>query len=95
MTTDTHALTIDMLRFSALLNAMNVTGLDRNYADKAMGLQSDSSDQSVEEVRDWVRLTLKGGSISPTPRAPTRGSQPQPVLVEVRVLEVGQGQRIQ
>jgi hypothetical protein len=62
MSTDVHALTIDMLRFSALLNDMNVTGLDRKYAENAMVLQSDSSDQNVEEVREWVRLTLKGGS---------------------------------
>jgi hypothetical protein len=62
MNTDTHALTIDMLRFSALLHSMNIAGLDRSYATKAMELQSDPSDQNVEDVREWVRLTLKGGS---------------------------------
>jgi hypothetical protein len=62
MNTDVHALTIDMLRFGALLQSMKISGLAQNYAAKAMELQSDSSDQNVEEVREWVRLTLKGGS---------------------------------
>lgn len=62
MNTDTHSLTIDMLRFSALLHSMNITVLDQNYATKAMELQSDPSDEHVEAVREWVRLTLKGTS---------------------------------
>lgn len=62
MTTDTKALVTDMFQFSALLHTMGADVLSRNYAAKAMSLQSDSSDQNVKEVRDWVRLTLKGGS---------------------------------
>lgn len=41
---------------------MKIPGLAQNYAAKAMELRSDPSDQDVEEVREWVRLTLRGGS---------------------------------
>lgn len=62
MNTDVTALTIDMLRFSELLEIMRIPTLARNYATMARTLQVEPSDEAVEEVREWVRLTHKGGS---------------------------------
>lgn len=62
MNTDVTALTTDMLRFSEILEIMNISTLARNYANMARTLESEPSDEAVEEVREWVRLTLKGGS---------------------------------
>lgn len=62
MNTDVTALVTDMLRFSEILEIMNISTLARNYANMARTLQSEPSDEAVEEVREWVLLTLKGGA---------------------------------
>lgn len=62
MNTNVTALTTDMLRFSELLEIMKNSTLARNYANMARTLESEPSDEAVEEVREWVRLTVKGGA---------------------------------
>jgi hypothetical protein len=63
MTTDLNALTLDMLKFAMLLRAIRQPELARNYESTALELRwSDPSDQNVEDVRAWVRLTLRGGT---------------------------------
>lgn len=63
MTTDVNALTFDMLKFAMLLRVIRQPELAKNYESTALELRwSDPSDQSVEDVRAWVRLTLRGGA---------------------------------
>jgi hypothetical protein len=62
MTTDVNALTLDMLKFAGLLRLIWQPQLAQNYESLAMELRSDPSEQGVEETREWVRTTLKGGS---------------------------------
>lgn len=63
MTTDIDALTLDMLQFSLLLKMINRPELAQNYERRALELRwSDTSEQDVENAREWVRLTLKGGA---------------------------------
>lgn len=63
MTTDINALTIDMLWFALLLRVIDLPNLAQNYESRALELRwSDPSGQDVEDTREWVRLTLKGGA---------------------------------
>lgn len=57
-----NELTLDMLRFAGLLRLIRQPQLAQTYEAAAMDLRSDPSDQSVEETREWVRTTLKGGA---------------------------------
>lgn len=62
MTTDVNALTLDMLKFAGLLRLISQPQLAQNYESLAVELRSDPSDQGVEDAREWVRTTLRGGS---------------------------------
>ena len=62
MKTDTEALTADMMRFASLLRHMNLSVVALKYESLARALQTEPSAESVEEVRLWLRSSLKGGS---------------------------------
>lgn len=63
MITDINALTIDMLRFALLLRVIDLPNLAQNYESQTLKLRwSDPSSQDVEDAREWVRLTIKGGA---------------------------------
>lgn len=62
METDTEVLATDMMRFASLLRHMNLTVVALKYESLARALQSEASEEAVEEVRLWIRSSLKGGS---------------------------------
>ncbi|MBT2550977.1 hypothetical protein [Arthrobacter sp. ISL-65] len=62
MTTDTNALTLDMLKFAGLLRLISQPQLAQNYESLAVELRSEPSDEAVEDARHWVRTTLRGGA---------------------------------
>lgn len=62
MKTDTEVLAADMMRFASLLRHMNLTVVAFKYESLARALQSEPSEVSVEEVRLWLRSSMKGGS---------------------------------
>ena len=62
MKTDTEVLAADMMRFASLLRHMNLAVVALKYESLARALQSEPSEESVEEVRLWLRSSMKGGS---------------------------------
>jgi hypothetical protein len=62
MKTDTEVLAADMMRFASLLRHMNLSVVALKYESLARALQSEPSEESVEEVRLWLRSSMKGGS---------------------------------
>ncbi|WP_346959222.1 hypothetical protein [uncultured Arthrobacter sp.] len=62
MKTDTEVLAADMMRFASLLRHMNLTVVALKCESLARALQSEPSEDAVEEVRLWLRSSMKGGS---------------------------------
>jgi len=62
MNTDVNSLTLDMLQFGSLLRVLRQAELAKNYETLALELRSDPSAHAVEDAREWVRRTLRGGS---------------------------------
>jgi hypothetical protein len=62
MKTDVNSLTLDLLQFGSLLRVLRQPELAKNYETLALELRSDPSEQAVEDAREWVRTTLRGGS---------------------------------
>jgi hypothetical protein len=62
MNTDVNSLTLDMLQFGSLLRVLRQPELAKKYETLALELRSDPSEQAVEDAREWVRTTLRGGS---------------------------------
>lgn len=62
MKTDTEVLAADMMRFASLLRHMNQPVVALKFEAMARALQSEPSEEAVEEVRLWLRSPMKGGS---------------------------------
>lgn len=62
MKTDTEVVAADMMRFASLLRHLNLSVVALKYESLARALQSEPSEESVEEVRLWLRSSMKGGS---------------------------------
>jgi hypothetical protein len=62
MNTDVNSLTLDMLQFGGLLRVPRQPELAKNYETLALELRFDPSELAVEDAREWVRTTLRGGS---------------------------------
>ncbi|WP_104110566.1 hypothetical protein [Arthrobacter sp. N199823] len=62
MKTDTQVLAADMMRFASLLTHMDLSVVGLKYESLARALQTEPSEESVEEVRLWLRSSLKGGN---------------------------------
>ncbi len=62
MKTDTEVLAADMMRFASLLRHMHLSVVALKYESLGKALQSEPSEESAEEVRLWLRSSMKGGS---------------------------------
>lgn len=62
MTTNVEELASDMMRFAFLLRHMDLVAVVLKCEAFARALQSEPTQESVEEVRLWLRGAMKGGS---------------------------------
>ncbi len=61
MKTDTEVLASDMMRFASLLRHLNQSVIAIKCEFLARALQNEPSEEAVEEVRLWLRASMKGG----------------------------------
>lgn len=78
-----------MSRFSELLHLVGLPELGDSYKSEAEKLNSDRSDLSLQETREWIRETFQyqgGGSIPDRYVAKADGSVDRPLNTEYREL---------
>lgn len=62
LATNLHAVSLDMLAFGSLLRVRRLPALAQQYEAMALDMRADPTEADVEEAREWVGPTLRGGA---------------------------------